>query len=328
MHNQPLVSVIVPIYNVEKYLRRCIDSIIKQTYKTLEIILVNDGSTDKCGKICDAYKSSDARVHVIHKENGGLSDARNHGMDIAKGDYILFIDSDDWIKKDCIQKLIYHAIQKNADVVISKYISVSSEDAVIQNKACRSSALSLSKVTALSCLLYQKKFTTSACGKLYKASIMKKERFPVGKLFEDVVTIFKVIESSEQIVLIDDVLYYYFERNDSITKSSFDIRKMDYVDACTFLYEYVCNYYPQLEKAAVSRLVWAEIYVIVHMDNYEKYNDIYMRVWKHVKRNRLVIIKDTNANIKCKCICLLTYLGSKNLKEIYNQILLRKSRFS
>ncbi len=321
MCNEPLVSVIIPIFNVEKYLRRCVNSIIKQTYKTLEIILVNDGSTDNSGKICESYKSSDSRVHVIHKENGGLADARNQGMDIARGDYILFVDSDDWIKKDCIQVLVFYAIRKNADVVISKYKNVSSKDVVAQDKKHRTSVLALSQITALSCLLYQKKFTTSACGKLYKASVMKKERFPIGKLFEDVVTIFNVIESSERIILIDDVLYYYFERNDSITKSSFDIRKMDYVDACTALYEYVCIHYPQLEKAALSRLVWAEIYVIVHMDDFTKYNNIYKNVWKHIKQKRLIIIRDRNANIKCKCVCILSYLGSKKLKLIYNKLL-------
>lgn len=319
MSDNPLVSIIIPVYNVEKYLERCVDSVLGQTYKSLEIILVDDGSTDNCGKICDTYKLSDTRISVIHKKNGGLSDARNCGMKISNGDYIFFVDSDDWIKKECIQTLIFYALEKDADVVISKYISVSDET-MLQIKNKPTSAVMLTKMTALSDLLYQKKFTTSACGKLFKATVIKNVQFPVGKLFEDVETIFKIIESSERIVLLNDNLYYYFERTNSITKSNFDIRKMDYVETCTNLYEYVHNHYPQLEKAALSRLVWSEIYVIVHMDDYLKYNDIFLKVWKHIKRNRLIIIYNNRCNIKCRFVCALSFLGPKVLRIIYNLI--------
>lgn len=317
MHNEPLVSIIIPVYNVEKYLKRCVDSVLSQTYKTLEIILVDDGSTDNCGKICDAYLSCDTRIYVIHKKNGGLSDARNYGIKAAHGDYVFFLDSDDWIRNDCIQVLIKHAIEKKADVVISKYITVSDESKP-HTKKNHVSVVTLDKITALSCLLYQKNFSTSAWGKLYKISIIEKFAFPVGKLFEDVETIFKVIESSEQIVFLNEILYYYFGRTNSITKSDFDIRKMDYVDACTNVYKYVHNHYPQLEKAAISRLVWSEIYVIVHMDDFSEYEDVYTKVWEHIKKYRLYIMCDTKNNLNCRVICALSFFGSNFLKKLYD----------
>ena len=117
-----LISIIVPVYNVEKYIHECVDSIINQTYKNIEIILVDDGSPDNCGKICDEYAKKDNRIKVIHKPNGGLSDARNHGIDVANGEWLMFIDSDDWIEPNMAEKLLHSALNNKADLAISSVI--------------------------------------------------------------------------------------------------------------------------------------------------------------------------------------------------------------
>ena len=191
-----LISVIVPIYNVEKYLDRCIKSIINQSYTNLEIILVNDGSTDKCGEICDKWKEKDKRIKVIHKENGGLSDARNAGIEIAKGEYLSFIDSDDYVHKDFIKVLFF-------------------------NECIKYSRGILEKKESIYCV---------AWNKLYKKEIFKHIRYPKGKLHEDVAVINKILYYSNKIAITDLRLYFYYNNPNSIMRSTFSIKRLDVLD--------------------------------------------------------------------------------------------------
>lgn len=181
---QPLISIIVPVYKVEKYLKRCVDSILTQTYQNMEIILVDDGSPDNCGAICDRYKETDNRVVVIHKKNGGLSDARNTAIPLAKGEYISFIDSDDWISSYYVEHL-YEAVAKcDADIGISWFENVfegkalqSKPEELLSNYECLTAEECLKK------LLYQNGVEVCAWGKLYKTPLIKNLRYPVGKLY-------------------------------------------------------------------------------------------------------------------------------------------------
>lgn len=226
-----LVSVIVPVYNVEKYLSRCIDSIINQTYKNLEIILVDDGSPDRCGDICDQYAIKDSRIKVIHKKNGGLSDARNAGINLAKGDYITFIDSDDWIHPKYIETL-YDLVKKhNADISVCNFIRTTSED--------HNDEISLIDVIAFNKYEALEQFTDKyyvqmviACGKLYKKDLFHNVRFPVGRIHEDEFTTYKLIYNANKIVFTTTPLYYYWQREDSIMGSGFNINhRLDALDA-------------------------------------------------------------------------------------------------
>ena len=226
------VSVVVPIYNVEKYLNKCIDSIINQTYKNLEIILVDDGSLDNCPKICDSYQKEDNRIKVIHKENGGLSDARNAGIEIATGKYICFIDSDDFISKEYIDTLYKMCIKHNADIAECDYIKFKDEKDIIEDEGI----LQEQEYTNIEMLnrLYVKNYsikTTIAWNKLYKIDLFTEIRYPKGKLHEDEFTTYKLIYKSKKVVETDKKLYYYRQNDKSIMGKKFNEKRYDALEA-------------------------------------------------------------------------------------------------
>lgn len=218
--NEPLISVIVPIYHVEQYLRRCIDSIIGQTYKNLEIILVDDGSDDGCPAICDEYARKDNRIVVIHKDNGGLSDARNVGIDIAKGEYLAFVDSDDYIHRDMYRILMKELIKSDSDVSMStyKYVYDGKPDEQDITYEEDYSIETMSGIQAqYSYYSDDKKLElTVAWNKLYKKELFSDLRYPKGKIFEDEFTTYKALYRSKKVCYVNLPLYYYLQRNNSI----------------------------------------------------------------------------------------------------------------
>lgn len=231
----PLVSVIVPIYKVEAYLKRCVDSIVAQTYQNLEIILVDDGSPDSCPQMCDGYSVHDCRVKVVHKENGGLADARNAGLDVASGEYISFIDSDDCIHEDYISKLL-DAVEKNdADIAVTKFFKFSSDTVDVQTLEEKSHRkVSLKDAICSYCSLNSAESATfiSCCNKLYRRTLFETLRFPKGKLNEDAFISYQLLANAVNgIVLVDEPLYYYYIRNNSIVGSSFSKGNLDVLDA-------------------------------------------------------------------------------------------------
>jgi glycosyltransferase involved in cell wall biosynthesis len=211
---EELISVIVPIYKVEKYLKKCIDSIINQTYRNLEIILVDDGSPDRCGEICDDYKLKDERVVVIHKENGGLSDARNVGLDIAKGNYIMFVDSDDYIAENMVYKLYSSLKENNADMSLCTYVFVEEQ----YNFASPIKDEVISGIDAIRKMLLLKNGGryTNACCKLYKSELFEIIRFPLGKVHEDEFISHLVFAKCKRVSCISDKPYFRIRRDDSI----------------------------------------------------------------------------------------------------------------
>lgn len=216
----PTISVIVSIYNIEKYVARAVESICNQTYKDLEIILVDDGATDNSGKICDEFAIKDSRIKVLHKENGGLSSARNEGVKVATGEYIAFVDGDDWIDESMYEDMIL-AIQKyNADLAICNYKAVGKENTIdtsTENIAVFEGRETL-KVFIEEDVRYQ--IQNAAWNKLYKRSLMGDLRFPEGKLFEDIVYTTKLLAKSKKCVYLDQAYYnYIFDRSDSIMNS-------------------------------------------------------------------------------------------------------------
>ena len=216
-----MISVIVPVYNVESYLRRCIDSIINQTYRDIEIILINDGSTDNCGAICDEYAALDGRITVIHKANGGLSDARNAGIDIATGEYLAFVDSDDFITEDACEYLLHQATTYNADIVTGtiKQYSHLSEVELFTDEA--ETVEQLDSEQALKELFMQKKTYTTACSKLYRKHLFSKRRYPVGLFFEDLATTYLLFNSATKVVISNKLVYWQYVRAGSITNTRY-----------------------------------------------------------------------------------------------------------
>lgn len=226
---EELISVIVPVYNVEKYIKKCIESIINQTYNNLEIILVDDGSTDKSGKICDEYAMVDKRISVIHKENGGLSDARNCGIDVAKGKYIAFVDSDDFIDLKMYEILYNNLVKNNADISICKPYLFEKYNEVVEAKEAEVVTVWEKKD------FYTKMYddylmTVVAWNKLYKREIFENIRYPKGKKIEDAAIIHYVLEKCEKIALTNLELYFYYQRDDSIMHK-YNFSLLDELDA-------------------------------------------------------------------------------------------------
>ncbi|HHT7734877.1 TPA: glycosyltransferase [Streptococcus suis] len=235
---EELVSVIVPVYNVEKYLSQCLDSIIHQTYKNLEIILVNDGSTDGSGKICDDYAAKDGRIKVIHQENGGLSDARNKGLDLMTGQFVTFVDSDDYLENNCIHTLYTYACTCKTDISIGKFIEFEENTSQFLFHNHLNNGNKIEFLTGDQCLERHHKYFLSifvtAWAKLYRTSLFndsnpcKKIRYPLGVLHEDQYTTHKLFFKSNKIVFVNDYLYVYRVRKNSITNTPLsDKRIMD-----------------------------------------------------------------------------------------------------
>lgn len=212
-----LVSIIVPIYKVEPYLAQCVSSIIHQNYKNIEIILVDDGSPDNCPAICDEYAKIDYRVKVIHKENGGLSDARNAGLDIAKGEWVTFIDSDDWIAENFIDLLLHAALKEDAEIAVGNFKKTISRDFSKASSPAKDSYQIYSPIDAVKQLWKENKVTfVIACGKLYKRKLFNDIKFPIGLIHEDEYTSYKLLYKSSKTVFVNRPLYFYYQRTDSI----------------------------------------------------------------------------------------------------------------
>lgn len=314
--NEVLVSVIVPIYKVEKYLRQCVDSIIAQTYKNLEIILVDDGSPDQCPCICDEYATVDSRIKVIHKANGGLSDARNAGTSLATGEYIAYIDSDDWIRKDYIEKLVEIIVDHHAEMAIcgSQNVSTRETPAVIIQK--HSKCLFTQK-KALENLLYQHGMDTSAWGRIVKTKIAKKYLFPKGLLFEDLATIYKYMLECSKIAYTNEPMYFYYQNPTSITHTKGDPKKLDIIPIVHQLVEDVTNAYPELEAAAMARKFSVYCYVIMQLKLLDAtYKDLEQQVWSFICSYRRKMILDKKARTKNRCAAVLTYAGREIFKRM------------
>lgn len=206
----PLVSIIIPVYKVENYLRRCVDSVIKQTYDNIEIILVDDGSPDNCPLMCDEYAQKDKRVKVIHKSNGGLSDARNCGMKAATGEYITFVDSDDYVAYNYIEVLVNHAVKNEADIVCAG-IEIVDEFEVTYAYRKSNTDFIINSVEAVEKLFRDEFPYNYSCGKLYHRGLWECISFPKNRLYEDMATTYRVVSKAKKINGIIDTLYFYEE---------------------------------------------------------------------------------------------------------------------
>ena len=248
------VSIIVPVYQVEKYLRLCVESLLRQTYSNLQIILVDDGSPDRCGQICDEFARQDARVCVVHKTNGGLSDARNAGLAAATGDYFVFVDSDDWLALNYVERMLELAEKYGADIVACDFdYRKQIGQNPLQVKQERNKEIVLDHDEAMLAWLYKRYYGVSACAKMYARSCMQGVFFPEGKLHEDVGTTYKIFLQAARTVYIKEKLYCYREREDSIVNRPFDPRRLDYLVFTREIMTLMKEKYPRFYRASVSR---------------------------------------------------------------------------
>lgn len=316
---EPLISIIVPIFNVEKYIHRCINSIVDQTYRNLEIILVNDGSKDNCGVICDEYAEIDSRIKVIHKENGGLSDARNVAIDIVTGDYITFIDSDDFVEADYVEYL-YKLIQKySADVSICN-INKTLEEKYKTDNIANDIQHVYKRQEAIEQMLYQKLFDVSACAKLYKTELFKTIRYPKGMYYEDLATTYLVFDNCTKIVYGSLQKYNYILRENSITTSQFSIKRMELIDIAEQMLSFISAKYPDIEKAAISKFISSNFQIFLQTPKEKNlFAEEKRRIFQNIKKYRKAVMFDGKSRNKNRLAVIISYGGMKLLRFVWNR---------
>lgn len=300
---EELISVIVPVYNVERYLEKCIKSICGQTFAGLEIILVNDGATDRSGAICDEWARKDPRIRVIHKENGGLSDARNAGIEIASGQWYMFVDSDDTISPDTIARLYQAASENHCDMAVCNIVRIYDDGATEPF---------YHPVSELTVWEGQQRFETlkqpSACNKLFRADLFRDVRFPKGKYYEDTFVYHILAHRANRIVLTGHDGYYYLSRRESILgQPTYTDRYFDFVEAVhermTYLLAQGVAYYG--EEACLSLYLTvssAEKHLTRTQDNTEKFAR--MRTWFRAAYAHLMHHPDTGVKQKLRLVLL------------------------
>ena len=317
---KPLVSVIVPIYKVEEDLENCVYSIINQTYANLEIILVDDGSPDRCPQIADELAMMDKRIVVIHKTNGGLSDARNAGIEVMKGEYVTFIDSDDIVEAKFVEKLMNLIEKYDVDVSVCSNSVFNRENGIVYKNASVEEFKYTSQ-NAVAEMLYQKGFDVSAWAKLYKASCFTNVRYPKGFIHEDIPTTYKAILNGNGVARTTQELYRYQIRANSIENEKFTLKKMDCI-ACSemMLDDIWCNY-QGLINAARSRYFAANMHILAQI--HEKIPEK-RRITNNIKKVRKSVLFDRDASVRVRCACLLTYISMTWTVVLLNMLNKRK----
>lgn len=297
-----LISIIVPVYKVEKYLNKCIDSILSQSFTNFELILVDDGSPDNCGKICDEYANKDNRIKVIHKENGGLSDARNAGIGLSCGEYLAFIDSDDYISTEFIKTLYDLAKNNDAEISVCDAVLVKEEENAeyFYNEQFEV----FNKEQSLLNLTYYRKITVNAWNKLYKKELFDDIRYPKGKLYEDLATTYKLFNKCNKVVYTPSKLYAYLQRDTSIMGQTGYKMKKDKVEIVDEMADFFSSNenYPKIfagifnyiindvyKMASSGNLIACEEYRVELKKWYKKYKNIIKTCQFISKKDRLVM---------------------------------------
>lgn len=298
--NNELLSVIVPVYNVEEYLERCIESIIASSYKNIEIILINDGSTDKSIHICEKLKAKDERIKVFHKENEGVSSARNYGLENVKGEYITFVDSDDYIDKHMYTNLMNIMLKEDADIVYCDLVQVKSErDNQVDNKLNGYNIYEKDEFIKDFLLVREAPFLWN---KVFKKNLFQGIKFPVGKIYEDEFVFYKLLHASKTIIHAKYIGYYYFWRDSSIMNSTFSQQQFDLIEAVEEVIHYINEHYPKYVKLAYYKYIYVNMLLYNKIRNFSEYED---------EKNKL------RSNIKSKMHKIPIFLLGKEELKLY-----------
>lgn len=281
----PEISVIVPVYKVEKYIHKCVDSILGQSFSDIQVILVDDGSPDSCGAVCDNYALRDTRVQVIHKENGGLSDARNAGLPYAVGKYVIFLDSDDYVDNDMLEYLYHNITSTDSDMATCGVYEVFSDRIEAQETE---PFFVGSGEEAFRCILRGHTIRGEIWNKLIKKSCIEDLCFPKGRLYEDIFYTAELMQRVKRVAVGTEPKYYYLHRDDSITGKKYRPQLYDIIDGYTKNYETVKRVFPSLEKEAECLWIWSRFIVLDKMlleDHYrelEGFSELRRFIVKHM----------------------------------------------
>lgn len=304
-----MISVIIPVYNSEKYLNKCVDSVVSQTFSDYEIILVDDGSTDDSCRICDQYNKAHDNIVVLHQKNGGPSVARNEASKMARGEYITFIDSDDYVTNDYLETLYSGLILNDADISSVLMTEITEEEKPnIRNKSL--DVFVMTGREALLDVLYQKNLDTTPCGMLFKRQIVLDNPFPIGRYHEDDFTMFKYFESAVKVVICKQIKYFYVQHESSIMHVKSDKIMMDEIDASENLVKYFSRADYNLQRAAESKKFSNYCQILGKYKNLKKYHpEIYSNISTFLHDSKWGILKNKECRVKNRIAALILILG-------------------
>ena len=319
----PLISVIIPVYNVEKYIEKCILSVCNQNYKNIEIILVNDGAKDSSGVLCDKLADADSRIKVIHKENGGVSSARNTGIERANGDFICFIDGDDYVSSDYVSDMLNVAEKTDSDIVTSNQYKIWNDgktEELFSQKAEKGSYFIKSGTDTLADMLYGKTCYATCCCKLYKKEIFESIRFPKLSMGEDSFTMYQCFLKAEKVAHLYKPNYYYVQHESSAMHTTNYDKFYDYIELSDTFMNTVNSNYSELFLPAVNRLIENNFWVYMKMKNQpERYSLQIEHIIENIKKYRKYALTDKNVALRTRAACLISYFGIKTLNIIYDR---------
>lgn len=322
---EELISIIVPVYNVEVYLCQCIESIIEQTYKNIEIILVDDGSKDTSGQICDDYAQKDKRIKVIHKKNGGLSDSRNAGIAVATGKYIAFVDSDDWIEKSMYEKMLKKCKEFNADICVCGYFREYKDKTVSELNFAENV---YKTKDALKELIKGTVLKDHAWTKLYKKSLWDHVEYPVGKVYEDIRTTYKIVQKSNSVCLLPENMYHYRQRKGSIARSGFSDQKLEWLEAVKEMEYNIKKITSEYDDVLYKRILEVECYLLREYFLYstsEQFKKNYLlakKLYLDIRKNKKVFWGENETKV-FKVLSLLSVFPMKVTAAIFSNKIMR-----
>ena len=317
--DNPKISIIVPVYKVENYLDKCVESILNQTEKGFELILVDDGSPDNCPKICDKYLLKDSRVKVVHKENGGLSDARNAGIKEAIGEWLSFIDSDDFIAPDMIENLLSNAENENADIAICD--AVLFKDGENPSFTDSTEKKVMDSIGAQGKMINERLFSVNTWNKIYKKSLFDDIVFPKGRLYEDLATTYKLFDKSKKVVYINGKKYAYLQRATSIMGQTGYKMKADKVEIVAEMIDYyknngkIDNFFHGIMDYLLNDIykMASKGNLVSSIEYREKLKELYFSNIDRIKSNK-------NISKKSKSILKLAVKSPKLLQFLYSKV--------
>lgn len=328
MGRESLLSVIIPVYNVEEYLVQCVQSILDQTYRNLEVILVNDGSRDGSGAICDALAQKDSRVRVIHKENGGLSSARNAGMEAATGEYITFVDSDDWLETDGYAHLMGLMEKYQVKLVCGGNYDVDGATGQKTLGICPDKEGLITAEEMVGRMFRWQGCDSSACDKIYHRSLLETFRYPEGRVCEDVAVTYKIVLSTDRVVMSERPFYNYYHRPGSITISTAEEitdRTFHFSQHTEVIYPYIREHYPAIEPQARYLRVRSLSHILLLLEQSEKevrqrFDAEYRHARRELQKHTGYILKTPYFGKKEKITDLLLNLGLyRMLRPIFHR---------
>lgn len=322
------ISVIVPIFNTEKYIKNCIDSIISQTYNNLEIILIDDGSKDRSGEICDEYQKKDKRIQVVHKENGGQSSARNRGLDIATGDYIAFVDSDDTVENEMYEKLLSFMKRKNLDIAVCNYYTVQNGNKSIAKRVKHNYVFNTKQ--AMKILPKNDILDFSPCNRLFHRSVFEGLRFEEGVIYEDQRLSYRYFSRARRVGCFTEPLYNYYQRENSTIRGSINLNVLQSIEAYEDMEKYYKNNFPKYEGIVylykVKNAVLLYEFLILSSVEEKKYRYIFrgysrkkllksLYQWGRIEREKIPYIAIVSPCLAAKVVAFYVKLQNTEVKN-------------